>query len=81
MILVLLACAEYYFFLPGPITVPRYQIPALPVLCILGGAGCLRLFRRFRREKAPISAPSDLNFPETDLSYDSKGINPKNQED
>ena len=80
VILVLLACAEYYFFLPGPITVPRYQIPALPVLCVAGGAGCLRLFRRFRREKAPISAPADLNFPETDLSYDDRKVKPKKEE-
>ena len=41
-LLAVLACAEYYFFLPGPITVPRYQIPALPVLCVLAGAGLLR---------------------------------------
>ncbi len=43
MIFAVLACAEYYFFLPGPITVPRYQIPALPILCVLGAAGLLKL--------------------------------------
>ena len=30
-----LAFAEYYLLLPGAITAPRYQIPALPVLCVL----------------------------------------------
>ena len=29
-----LAFAEYYFFLPGAITAPRYQIPALPALTV-----------------------------------------------
>lgn len=38
---VFLAFAEYYFFLPGAITAPRYQIPALPVLCVLAAAGIL----------------------------------------
>ena len=80
LLLAVLACAEYYFFLPGPITVPRYQIPALPILCILGGAGWMRIFRRFRHEKAPISGASDLHFPETALFYSDKKNNP-NQED
>lgn len=30
-----LAFAEYYLLLPGAITAPRYQLPALPVLCVL----------------------------------------------
>ena len=30
-----LAFAEYYLLLPGAITAPRYQIPALPILCVL----------------------------------------------
>jgi len=32
---VFLAFAEYYLVLPGAITAPRYQLPALPVLCLL----------------------------------------------
>ena len=40
-----LAFVEYYFFLPGPITVPRYQIPALAMLSVLGGSGLLMLYR------------------------------------
>ena len=34
-LLVFLAFAEYYLLLPGSITAPRYQIPALPALCVL----------------------------------------------
>ena len=34
-LVVFLAFAEYYLLLPGAITAPRYQIPALPVLCVL----------------------------------------------
>ena len=34
---VFLAFSEYYFFLPGPITVPRYQLPALPFLAGMAG--------------------------------------------
>lgn len=30
-----LAFAEYYFFLPGAITAPRYQLPALPFLALM----------------------------------------------
>ncbi len=30
------AFALYYLWLPGAIVAPRYQIPALPVLCLLG---------------------------------------------
>ena len=30
-----LAFVEYFFFLPGPITVPRYQIPALPLMVVM----------------------------------------------
>ena len=33
-LLVFLAFVEYYFFLPGPVTVPRYQLPALPALAV-----------------------------------------------
>jgi len=33
---VFLAFVEYYFFLPGAVTVPRYQLPALPCMCVFG---------------------------------------------
>ena len=51
-ILLFLAFAEYYFFLPGPITVPRYQLPALPMLAAMAGeffrrAAACGCFQRF----------------------------------
>ncbi len=33
--LICLAFVEYYLFLPGPITMPRYHLPALPFMCIM----------------------------------------------
>ena len=45
-LLVFLAFAEYYLFLPGAITAPRYQIPALPVICVLAAAAWTALLRR-----------------------------------
>lgn len=44
-VLVLLAFAEYYFFLPGAITAPRYQIPALPCLCAVAAVALMRFLR------------------------------------
>lgn len=46
--------AEYYFFLPGPITVPRYQLPALPLLTVFAAAALLQLghYLRSRRRRA-----------------------------
>lgn len=38
-----LAFVEYYLFLPGPITVPRYQMPALPLIVVMGALGCISL--------------------------------------
>ena len=38
-LVIFLAFCEYYLFLPGAITAPRYQLPALPLLCTL--AGCM----------------------------------------
>ena len=41
-IFVFLAFAEYYFFLPGPITAPRYQLPALPILTLMAAFGLIQ---------------------------------------
>ncbi len=38
-LLFFLAFAEYYLFLPGAISAPRYQIPALPFLAVLAASG------------------------------------------
>lgn len=54
-LVVFLAFAEYYLLLPGAITAPRYQIPALPVLCVLAG-----LFVTERgRDDAPAEAAAE----------------------
>ena len=55
-LVVFLAFAEYYLLLPGAITAPRYQIPALPVLCVLAA-----LFITERnRDDAPVeTAPRE----------------------
>ena len=36
----------YYLWLPGAISVPRYQLPALPFLCVLSAYGISALFSR-----------------------------------
>jgi len=46
LLLLILAVTEYYFFLPGPITVPRYQLPALPAIAAFGAIGCQRIVHR-----------------------------------
>ncbi len=46
-----LAFVEYYFFLPGPITVPRYQLPALPWLTLLAAAFLVPCVERLLRRK------------------------------
>ena len=45
-----LAFVEYYLFLPGAITAPRYQIPALPFAVVLAAMGLLKGYR-FWQEK------------------------------
>ena len=53
-IFVFLAFAEYYFFLPGPITAPRYQLPALPILTLMAAFGLIQGWdwvKRRRKER------------------------------
>lgn len=40
-IMIFLAFAEYFLFLPGSITAPRYQLPALPCICTLAACAIL----------------------------------------
>ena len=49
-LLLFLGFAEYYFFLPGAITAPRYQIPALPIITILASITIL-YFVKYCKEK------------------------------
>jgi len=51
-LLLFLAFAEYYLFLPGAITAPRYQIPALPMISILAAEGVLAAAALWRRWRA-----------------------------
>ena len=48
-IFLFLAFVEYYFFLPGPIVAPRYQIPALPFLAIMAAMQLPALGRLLKR--------------------------------
>lgn len=48
-----LAAAEYYLFLPGAITAPRYQLPALPLLCTLAGMTATELWSKYRGRISP----------------------------
>ena len=50
-LLVFLAFVEYYFFLPGPVTVPRYQLPALPALAVAAALAAPAI-RRFLSRKS-----------------------------
>ena len=34
-VLLFLLLSEYYLFLPGSVPMPRYQLPALPFLCVM----------------------------------------------
>ena len=47
--LLFLAFAEFYLFLPGPICAPRYQLPALPLLCGFAGVVLVYLLRVLKR--------------------------------
>ena len=55
-LLILLAFGEYYLFLPGAITAPRYQLPALPVLCTLGGWVIISLLYHHDKNKNDYSS-------------------------
>ncbi|MBR1952299.1 MAG: hypothetical protein IKA32_06965, partial [Lentisphaeria bacterium] len=48
-ILIFLAFVEYYLFLPGAITAPRYQIPALPFAVTLAATGLFYLWEIISR--------------------------------
>ena len=48
--LILLLLAGYYLFMPGPIAIPRYQLPALPFVCVAAAFGLFQFFRILRRK-------------------------------
>lgn len=49
--LMFLAFAEFYLFLPGPICAPRYQIPALPLMCIFSGTFIFLMIKILQHKK------------------------------
>lgn len=55
------AFAFFYLFAGGPVTMPRYQIPALPFLCAMAGFGVVylvRMIRETRRRRPPKPLPT-----------------------
>ena len=48
-----LVFAAYYLVLPGPVVMPRYHLPALPLMCVMAGAVWARMLER---RKLKISA-------------------------
>jgi len=43
-----LAFVEYYLLLPGPITVSRYHLPALPLIAVMGATGSIFCFNKMK---------------------------------
>ena len=46
MFFVFLAFFEYYVFIPGPVSMPRYHLPSLVLLCIFAGMGLVGTLAR-----------------------------------
>jgi len=53
MLLLFLLLSGYYLLMPGPIAVPRYQLPALPFLCLAIGYGLAFFGAIVRKQKIP----------------------------
>ena len=49
-LLILLLLAGYYLFMPGPIAIPRYQLPALPFVCVAAAFGLFQFLRIVRKK-------------------------------
>ena len=47
-LIIFLAFCEYYLFLPGAITAPRYQLPALPFMSTLAACALIGLWDKIR---------------------------------
>jgi 4-amino-4-deoxy-L-arabinose transferase-like glycosyltransferase len=48
LIFFFLAFVEYYLLLPGPITVPRYHLPTIPLIAVMGATGCILIIRKLK---------------------------------
>lgn len=55
MLFVFLAFFEYYLFMPGPISMPRYQLPALLLLDVFAAVGMLRFSAWCMKFRRPVA--------------------------
>lgn len=62
-VLVLLAFVEYYLLLPGSIVAPRYQLPALPCICVAASWFILMVWQKWsrRREQMGVAECAEKN--------------------
>ena len=56
-VLLFLLLAGYYLLMPGPIAIPRYQLPALPFLCMAAAFGLFYFYAVVKEKKAPLGWP------------------------
>ena len=52
-ILLFLLLAGYYLLMPGSIAEPRYQLPALPFICLTAAFGLVYFYGVVKERKAP----------------------------
>ena len=50
---IFLAFVAYYLVLPGPVVMPRYHLPALPLMCVMAGAVWARMLE-WQQLKIPL---------------------------
>lgn len=51
-----LAFVVYYLVLPGPVLMPRYQLPCLPLMTVMAGMFWLGLWRHWRQSRETVVA-------------------------
>jgi 4-amino-4-deoxy-L-arabinose transferase-like glycosyltransferase len=59
---ILLAPVFYYMLLPGAPSNPRFRVPVMPYLCLLGGIGCVRLAAWFFKKRASAATARSANY-------------------
>ena len=52
-VLLFLLLAGYYLLMPGSIAEPRYQLPALPFICLAAAFGLVYFYGVVKEKKAP----------------------------